>query len=130
MIVQILLIALLIAAIFWVDNPKIYKSLFIVLNILLLTLIYNTFIIYTADFEQSPWYENGKIHIECSDAEYIDFNFGIMHAKRFRAEKNGVINMAECQVPPHSVYVRVTVWDKYGKPADTNAYFVEDLEKE
>ena len=76
------------------------------------------------------WYENGKIHIECSDAEYIDFNFGIMHAKRFRAEKNGVINMAECEVPPHSVYVRVTVWDKYGKPADTNAYFVEDLNKE
>ena len=61
MIVQISLIALLIAAIFWVDNPKIYKALFIVLNILLLTLIYNTFIIYTADFEQSPWHENGKV---------------------------------------------------------------------
>ncbi|MBP3545779.1 MAG: hypothetical protein J6K16_01435 [Alphaproteobacteria bacterium] len=61
MIVQILLIALLVASIFWVDNSKIYKTLFIVMNLLLLTLIYNTFIIYTADFEQSPWHENGKI---------------------------------------------------------------------
>lgn len=76
------------------------------------------------------WYEDGKIHVECSDAENIDFNFGIMHAKRFRAEKNGVINMAECEVPAHSVYVRVTVWDKKGKPADTRAYFVDELNEE
>ena len=38
--------------------------------------------------------------------------------------------MAECQVPPHGVYVRVTVWDKSGKPADTRAYFIDELNKE
>lgn len=76
------------------------------------------------------WYEDGKIHVECSDAVYIDFNFGIRHSRRIKAEENGVINMAECQVPPHGVYVRVTVWDKSGKPADTRAYFIDELNKE
>ena len=75
------------------------------------------------------WYEDGKIHIECSDAEAIDFNFGVRYAKRFKAEKGSSINTAECLVPENSIYVRVTVWDKFGKPADTNAYFVDELNK-
>lgn len=57
----ILLSALLIAAIFWVDNIKIYRTLYVVLNLMQLTLIYNTFIIYTADFEVSPWHDSGKV---------------------------------------------------------------------
>lgn len=57
----ILLSALLIAAIFWVDNIKIYRILYVALNLMQLTLIYNTFIIYTADFEVSPWHDSGKV---------------------------------------------------------------------
>ncbi len=57
----ILISALLIAAIFWVDNIKIYRTLYVVLNLMQLTLIYNTFIIYTADFEISPWHDSGKV---------------------------------------------------------------------
>lgn len=53
--------SLLIAAIFWADNSKIYRTLYIVLNMALLTLIYNTFIIYTADSELSPWHDSGKV---------------------------------------------------------------------
>lgn len=57
----ILVSALLIAAIFWADNLKIYRALYVALNLMQLTLIYNTFIIYTADFEISPWHDSGKV---------------------------------------------------------------------
>lgn len=57
----IIIFTLLILTIFWVNNPKIYRALYIVLNLALLTLIYNTFIIYTADFEISPWHSSGKV---------------------------------------------------------------------
>lgn len=57
----ILVAALLIAAIFWADNVKIYRTLYVALLLMQLTLIYNTFIIYTADFELSPWHESGKV---------------------------------------------------------------------
>lgn len=57
----ILVSALLIAAIFWADNLKIYRTLYVALNLMQLTLIYNTFIIYTADFEISPWHDSGKV---------------------------------------------------------------------
>lgn len=57
----ILSLALLFAAIFWIDNKIIYRILYVALVLALLTLIYNTFIIYTADFEVSPWHESGKV---------------------------------------------------------------------
>ena len=52
---------ILIAAIFMIDNKRLYQIFYIILNLILLTLIYNTFIIYTADFEISPWHESGKV---------------------------------------------------------------------
>ena len=57
----VIIYTLLIAAIFWVDHPKIYRTLYVVLSVAVLTLIYNTFIIYTADFELSPWHNSGKV---------------------------------------------------------------------
>ncbi len=50
-----------IAAIFMIDNLRLYRIFYVALNLLLLTLIYNTFIIYTADFEFSPWHNSGKV---------------------------------------------------------------------
>ncbi|MBR1649300.1 MAG: hypothetical protein IJ689_06880 [Alphaproteobacteria bacterium] len=57
----IVLASMLVAAIFWVDNSKIYRLFYTVLTLFVLLLIYNTFIIYTADFEFSPWRESGKV---------------------------------------------------------------------
>lgn len=57
----ILIAALLIAVIFWADNIKIYRIFYTALFLTQLTLIYNTFIIYTADFELSPWHDSGKV---------------------------------------------------------------------
>jgi len=72
------------------------------------------------------WYEDGKIGIKCSPAEQIIFNFGNRAAKRFCSENDGTIECAEAEVKDNNIYVRVTVIDHKGKPANTNAYFVDE----
>ena len=73
------------------------------------------------------WYEDGKIGIKCSPAEQIIFNFGNRAAKRFCGENGEAIDCAEVDVEDNNIYVRVTVIDHKGKPANTNAYFVDEL---
>ena len=43
------------------------------------------------------------------------------------AEDGGFIEEAECAVPENSIYVRVSARDEKGLPADTNAYFTDEL---
>ena len=57
----IIAISLLIAAIFWVDNTKVYKTFYLLLYIVFLTLTYNTFIIYSAKLSFSPWHDSGQV---------------------------------------------------------------------
>ena len=73
------------------------------------------------------WYEDGKIHITCSDAERI-----ILHASGRRSgsvfkPENGTLNAASFKVVPEDGYVRITVIDAAGKHANTNAYFIDEL---
>ena len=76
-------------------------------------------------------YEDGKIKIETSDAESIFFTTGMRRVKVFQGKVMGeTVNKGEYEVNPLDKYVRVTVVDKFGKHACTNAYFVEDLMKE
>ena len=57
----VVVFTLLVATIFWVDNMKVYRFFYIALTLAMLTLMYNTFIIYTAGFEISPWHNSGKV---------------------------------------------------------------------
>ena len=57
----VIIISLLIAAVFWVDNTKIYKELYLILYLAFLTLTYNTFITYSAKFSFSPWHNSGQV---------------------------------------------------------------------
>ena len=57
----IIAFSLLIAAIFWVDNTKVYKVFYLFLYIVFLTLTYNTFIIYSAKLSFSPWHDSGQV---------------------------------------------------------------------
>ena len=57
----VIIISLLIAAIFWVDNTKVYKAFYFFLYIVFLTLTYNTFIIYSAKLSFSPWHDSGQV---------------------------------------------------------------------
>ena len=73
------------------------------------------------------WYEDGKIHIECSEADKISLNTGVRYAKAKYAETDAPLTSAEFEIHPESVYVRLTVTDASGKCAYTNAYFIDEL---
>lgn len=78
---------------------------------------------------KSLWYEDGVLHIETSPVKKIDFVFGSRRAETRIAEKDCYITEAECTVPENSIFVRVSAKDEKGLPADTNAYFVDELNK-
>lgn len=73
------------------------------------------------------WIENNKIHVETENAAAIVFNtFG---RRRFAQYPDGTapLNSAEFEVRKEDIYVRVTVVDKFGKRANTNAYFTDEI---
>ncbi len=71
--------------------------------------------------------EDNKIHIKTSDAAKIVFTTGVRHSHRALPKDREVLNEAEFELRPDDIYVRVTVFDKSGKAADTNAYFMDDI---
>ena len=73
------------------------------------------------------WYEDGKIHITCSPAAKIFFNTGGRNAKLAVAKNGESLTEAEFEVKPEYGYVRLTVVDRDGYPANTNAYFTDEL---
>ena len=73
------------------------------------------------------WYEDGKVHVKCSDADRINCNYKQRKAETVLSENGVPVTEATFNVPEHCVYFRITVVDKTGKHATTNAYFVEDL---
>ena len=78
----------------------------------------------------SLYIEDNKVHIQTSDAARIVFTTGLRHSYCFYPLEGDTINEAAFEIRPDDIYVRVTVFDKTGKPADTNAYFIKDIMEE
>ena len=73
------------------------------------------------------WYEDGKVHIKCSDAYRINLNTDIRHANTVIANEGESVTEATFGIPQQSKYFRLTVVDRNGKHACTNAYFLDEL---
>ena len=73
------------------------------------------------------WFENGKVHITCSDADRITLVAGKRYAKAVYSEVGKTINEATFDINEDFGYFRLTVIDKSGYPANTNAYFTDEL---
>ena len=73
------------------------------------------------------WLEDGRIHIECSDADRILLNTGIRRTEIAYAEEGKPLNAADFAVEKDDGYVRITVIDAHGDHADTNAYFTDEI---
>ena len=71
---------------------------------------------------ESLWFEDGKITICTKEPSDIVFTTGRRSVGRIRNS-----NKASFSVCPEDIYVRVTVTDKEGKHANTNAYFLDEL---
>ena len=77
------------------------------------------------------WYEDGKAHIKCSNADMIACNYDKRKAQAFYAndDDESFITEATFDIPDNMTYFRITITDKKGKKACTNAYFVDELNK-
>lgn len=76
------------------------------------------------------WIEDDMINITCSDADRIYLTTGRRGSKIAFAEKGGVINSASFKFNKEKDgYLRITVVDKGGYHANTNAYFLDEIYK-
>ena len=73
------------------------------------------------------YYEDGKVHIVTSPADRIVMNTGIRRRGIVFREEGKRLTRASFNVPADCVYFRITVFDREGKRADTNAYFIDSL---
>lgn len=72
-------------------------------------------------------YDNGTVNIKCSPAKKIYLTTGIRNVKSVIANKNEFLQEATFTVENDIKYFRLTVCDKHGKHANTNAYFIDEL---
>ena len=76
------------------------------------------------------YFEDGYAHVKCSDADRVICNFGVRRAFCVMNDDFSPVTEAKFKVDPDCKYFRITVIDKNGKHACTNAYFVEDIYSE
>jgi hypothetical protein len=70
--------------------------------------------------------EDGKIHVECSPVKRIIFSVGRRN-NGARVETEEFLTSAEHPLNKDDQYIRITLVDEFGKCADTNAYFIEEI---
>ena len=73
------------------------------------------------------WFEDGKLHVICSDAVRITCNHRYRRGQAVYAPEGKTINEAVFEIPREYGFVRVTIVDAKGRCADSNAYYTEDL---
>ena len=73
------------------------------------------------------YFEDGMIHIRTSPADRIIMTTGIRRRGIAYREKGRSLTSASFRVPEDAVYVRISVIDREGWRAETNAYFVDEL---
>lgn len=71
--------------------------------------------------------EDNKVHIKCSEVASIYFSCPVRQNRVVHAEKGATITEASFDIPASFKYFRLTLIDKFGKRAFTNAYFPEDV---
>lgn len=78
---------------------------------------------------KSLYVEDNKVTVETSEASKIKFTTGIRNSKLFTDDGEEPLTSATYEIPidKNPYYFRVTVTDKNGKHAYTNAYFMDEL---
>ena len=73
------------------------------------------------------YYEDGRVYIKCSDAAQINCTLGRRKSGIVMCKEGEELTSASFAIVPEDVYFRLTVTDKSGKHATTNAYFVDEI---
>ena len=72
------------------------------------------------------WYENGRIGVQCSECRSIILRTGSRRCGAVYGDGRPLTS-AVFDVLDTDIYVRLTITDSLGKHANTNAYFIDDL---
>ena len=75
------------------------------------------------------YFEDGKLYVATAACEQITLTTGTRKLRTVHREKGKTLTKACFEVLEEDIYVRITVKDKFGKYADTNAYFTDELFK-
>ena len=75
------------------------------------------------------YFEDGKLYVTTAPCEQITLTTGTRKLRTVKREKGKTLTKACFEVLEEDIYVRITVKDKVGKYADTNAYFTDELFK-
>lgn len=75
------------------------------------------------------YFEDGKLYVTCGACEKITMTTGTRKLRSAFREKGKTLTKACFEVLEEDIYVRITVKDKFGRYADTNAYFTDELFK-
>lgn len=75
------------------------------------------------------YYEDEKVHIKTSPAHRIILNTGRRRFGCIGADNDGEVTEASFDVFPEDNFFRLTVVDKRGRYAHTNAYFIDEIVK-
>ena len=76
------------------------------------------------------WYEDGQVHIRTSEAVKITYGAGRRYASARYPEGSDTMTEATFTVSPEDICFRLSVYDKSGNKAYTNAYFIDEIESE
>ena len=73
------------------------------------------------------YYEDGKIHLECTPAREITVNCLTRRCRHIWSENGEPITSVDIDIPDDAISFRVTVTDSAGYHATTSAYFIDSL---
>lgn len=80
----------------------------------------------TGPLIHSLWVEGHKVHIRCSDAKAVTLSTFGRRAQAVHA-KEGYLNEATLELKNSDIYFRLDVIDEWGRRANTQAYYLEEL---
>ena len=75
----------------------------------------------------SLYVEDGFVHIKCSDARQICYSTRGRRVRSVRARDGERLTEAAFEIREADGYFRIDVIDEYGKRANTQAYFIDEL---
>ena len=73
------------------------------------------------------WYEDGRVYIRSSEAVKVTYVAGRRKARAAYPDGADTLTEASFEVVPEDICFRLTVFDKEGRKAYTNAYFIDKL---
>lgn len=71
--------------------------------------------------------DGDRLHVECSEVAQICVYFGSKSPVTVIAEEGKSLTEADFTIDARAPYVRVTIWDKYGRAADTRGVFRDEF---